>query len=340
MVSTRKFLGRLPEQRAMSFVLGGKGNRITHKGLKTRIGKRVILDANNATARNAAHAEKLEQAVREFDAFIARESARRQSPKILERIMRARKFQSLLRSLGEKKVTAFQLAAILAFQHGLEKEQLKPAIGPLDSLQVNHPKRVFWEGRMTQISQAVNKNLPARLEKLLVGTKRIMDSKEIARALALPWNKQTLTLVNTSMQLLDQMGIAEKHFPAASATGGPVATFSHKMHGALPVRHENAMLEILRAAHSRGQTGATAESLYKPKPFKGKLVGNPNARFIGSSIHRAAAKLKALGLLEIKKQHGGFSYFLSPEGKKLMDNFVRRGEKSYRPLNAYLLGEK
>ncbi len=336
MGSTRKLVGRMSYKSSVGLVLGG--------GLKQRGGKWVSLESREGVRRGNAHS--LENARSYFDGLIRGESVKKGTDARLERLNRSNEYAELLRELP-RVPTAHQLVAIMAFRRGLASDRLKTYLTGLSSLQ-RYPRYVFWEGNLNQIDRAVKRNLPARIEELLAKRQnaQIHDSREIAEKLGMDWKRRDdQTMINASMQLLEQMGLARKGLIHSGDTGtkggGNLATFYHKTHGALPIRHPNSMLEVLKSAYNAG--GAIrAVSLHKVRDVGGIRVGNPNARFNHTTVQNASRRLESLGLVEIvtikatQKSFEKAEIHLTAKGMQLMRGFAKSGGKTSPELEDYL----
>jgi hypothetical protein len=356
MVSPRKHIGKLSTARAALLVFGGVEKRSEtirkHRGIKPRKGLRIKLASRKRIIKTATQ-QRLKQFLRHYEREIKRLSIDKKQSVYLTRLRTTRKLLKSAMKRGIQKPTIYQLAAVLAYEHGLKKEQLLPHLNSLYSIMRSNPGAQFWEGTTTALAHAVRKDLPFRIEEILRKNRLILDSYEIAQQLKISANRQNLSSINVSIQLLDQMDLVQKHPDHAPipSVGSTIVTFSHRQHGALPIRHPSVLLTILEAAHKNGARGVLLTEIYKERVKKdGHKYGNPKANFRDSSVSQAKNKLKTRGLIgertvritrTTKSRTGSTSIseiYLTPEGKKLMDRFARNGRKSFEDLRYYLLG--
>lgn len=346
LVSTRKFFGKLNRKQAVGLVMGKPGK--TRSGLRPRIGPFVELDATKKVIEKAPEPRKALEALQRWREWISGEGRKARTPKRRNELRHQRELLRLLQEFGQRQPTAYQLAASICFQFGLKKNDVAPILGKLVTIEVHYPQFKTWSGTITNVARGVRDDLPYRIEKLLADEKQILDSKEIAEKLGIKWNRKNSLNINYAMQLLNQMQLVEKE-PTHSATPG-IATWAHRKHSALTIRHPNSMLEILEATYKnifeRGENKLETTAVAKPTwDFR----GTPTARFAANSIILSMQKLKQDGLItaERKKRKGagkgGGNYWeisLTEEGKKIMETFYKRGRKSFPTLRRYLLGIK
>ncbi len=344
MVSTRKFVGKLNPQQAIRLVRGKAGKKRT--GLQPRIGRHVRLDSAMQAVKQAHEPEKAKQALQKWLKWIHEQWFKSKTPKRRLELQHQRELLMVLHLFGQRQPTAHQLSAVLALCYGLRKEHLAPRLNTPANIQHRRPQFKTWQGSISMILAATNLDLPYKIEKILANEKKILDSKEIAARIGIEWNSNNAAKINTALQLLNQMAVIEKQ-PMHAAPRTPRATWSHKKHPALEIRHPNTSLEILEAIYENlgknRENRLNLSEIYNPYKHKGREKKGKE-KFSNRAMIFTARALEKSGLVKIQKNRVGKTTFLelalTPEGIRLMEEFYRKGRKSFPLLRRYLLGIK
>lgn len=342
MVSPHRLVGKLSRERASLLVFGGKERQGSkkHKGIRTRTGSRVKINTRKQALASAKEQGK-DRFLKAYSKFIEQKqkSTDTRVKASLVQIMTTRNLLRATMKRGITSPTVYQLLAVHAYTIGLGKEALLPVANHLRNVYQNYKGMVFWNGNPNLLTQAIRQDLPLKIEELLRSEKRILDSREIAQKLGV---KTSPDKINVALQLLDAMGVVEKHLMHSSKNTAR-ATFSHRTHGTLPIVHPNSELSILMAAYESG-AGVQAKELFTQKTIRGKYkTGSVNGEFYSSSITRAARLLVKKGLIAISKdssQHyNPTTYTLTEKGLELMQKFFSNKKRSFRELRETLLWE-
>ena len=345
MISPHKFIGKLPRERASLFVFGGterlQHGTKRHRGIGPRVGSRIKINTRQKVL-DSAKVKGKTRFLRAYSKFIEQKqnSADSQVKKSLVQIRTTRELLRATIKKGISSPTIYQLLAVHAYTVGLGKEQLLPIANHLRNTYQNYKGMVFWTGNPNLLTQAIRQDLPLKIEEMLRHEKRILDSKEIAQRLGI---KNSPDKINVALQLLDAMGLVEKHLMHSSKNTAR-ATFSHRTHGALPITHPNSELTILMVAYTNGATGVQAKKLFTEKTIRGKYkTGSAKGEFYSSSITRASRALERKGLITVSKDstasHNPTTYTLTTRGVELMQKFFSNNKNSFRELRETLLWE-
>ncbi len=247
---------------------------------------------------------------------------------------------------GSEHITPFQLGSILAFTQGLHSSDLAPLISRLDGIERSNPEAQFWHGSARPLTRAVRANLPYRIERLLARKKRIMNTREIAEELELPWNGHTRSLLSSASRLLRQMGVVKPQLPYSSPDSGAIRTLSHSKHGFLPIEHPSVPLTVLKSAYDAGERGVDASELYKLRLSRGRRYGKEDAEFTSTSITKALQGLEGKGFIttetkrRVLKGKGSrpvTSIRLTEKGRDIMAGYNRGSEEHQDMLTRELL---
>ncbi|MBS3057613.1 MAG: hypothetical protein J4415_03205 [Candidatus Diapherotrites archaeon] len=320
------------------------------RGLPVRFGQLIQLGTAERTYNNANNKQRTKEALQKWKDWIEKESKKTQQPEGLIRLKRWRNLLNILAKIGERQPTIYEVAAILARNSGLKKEKLIIPLRMLSAIENRRPQFKTWEGSVRSLYIAVRQNLPYEINKVLEQNKKILNSREIAEKLAISWDTKNQTNINTALQLLNQMGWAEKGLmqPSFSAAGGgAMSTWSYKKHGPLTIRHPNSALYLLESIYKNKDKRTTTNSILKPW-FN--FRGNPKAMLSYRRGLQLIKKLEEKGLIKTERKtkpsHGTLGKVeyieisFTKEGLRIMEKFYRLDRKSFHDLRAYLLGIK
>ncbi|HLD76453.1 MAG TPA: hypothetical protein VI874_05505, partial [Candidatus Norongarragalinales archaeon] len=144
-------------------------------------------------------------AIQRHEIKIRQWAARTSPPRSLARIQSRHALLLILRQRSQR-VRALDLAAALAFQHGLEKDQLlRPLNDAHEANKPYHANGTLFEGTMTVAMQSVKHDALHQVHQLLHQTPRVMTPVEIAMELGLPKEVKYVNRVRTALNLLARM---------------------------------------------------------------------------------------------------------------------------------------
>lgn len=348
--SYRHLLGKLSLSKANELVFGKPGEE--EFGLRTRRGQYTRLDQPNHAMRKAEDPDKLARARNAWLPHLEKQTPGEgaHSPAVTADAVTA--LLRLMQRHGARLPTVHEMAAVLAFHHGLEKNNLEPQIRSMFREERRMRKRAAkkravterkrWEGVTDGLLRAVQFDLPARIEKAMFENPVIMNQAEIAQKLSLSHNDAAYRSINYAMQLLEQANLVRKELPASRQKGGNLACWAHNEHADLPVKHENVPLYILKQIHSGGGEAIKTRDLHKPGK---KIPGNPDAPYNAVNVYKQLRFLQENGLVErgvrAERINGRTLKTawvkLTPLGKEIMDEFQANEGKSFEKLRNCLL---
>ncbi|MDP3741756.1 MAG: hypothetical protein Q8R15_00405 [Candidatus Micrarchaeota archaeon] len=306
---------------------------------KGRFGRGVTTASAERALENAAkqHSAKVAKILGENEAAFSETTneARR------VRLLRQREILTTLAKLGERKLHAYELAAILAFKHGFTSE-LHQYVNTARAL---NKKYSVVNGSLMNVGSTVRNSALKRIHDMLLAEKKPLTGIEIAQKLKI--NPRFGVIPTTSLAILDHMGLVRKLPLVVSEEGGLTFPYLHEEHALNPetkhltVPEQNAAFRLLKALHEKGGAAKCVE-LQKPEDLMGKIRGNPKSTFSRQSIIHNAKNLARFGLITISRVslNGGteLSFQLTSKASKLVGNTLEKMELP-EELRLMLLGQ-
>lgn len=194
-----RMVGRVPFDRALSLPMGRRLPILT----SAREGEKAV--QRRPAVGGPANQTALEEGQRLHSDIITGLLGKRRESKLLP-VLRIR--LDLLERLGRAGVRPdpIQLAAALAFEHGLQRDRLRPALNAAHMAH-RYTGGALSRGTFIPILAAVNMNLPFKVHQKLHETPRVLTPQELLRELGLKPGPANMTRVNTTLRLLDYMGL-------------------------------------------------------------------------------------------------------------------------------------
>jgi hypothetical protein len=206
------------------------------------------------------------------------------------------------------------LAAALAFERGLERERLGPALMAFHMANQEAGGRLYT-GVLNNLLKSVGDDLPRRALETLHKAPRAMHTGELAQAMGLPVNLRVRARLTDALAVLDLMGLTYKLPP------GPhrVYRWIHGCFKGSPVSipKDNLELNILQRLKRRPHKGS--ELILPQRLPRGSLLGSYAGLGTMPAISKAFTRLEQSGLVETRPIKGGREAALSEEGRRLMD---------------------
>ena len=298
-----------------------------------RLGRRVksIRKTRELPALNAAAKSIERNQIKEMQRQIRdlkSKDAETPSKKLFQ--IRARfKLLRKLRRLGESP-HASQLAAALAYTHGLERERLLPVLSAADALG-RHFTNPGYLGDMTDYLKTTRENFPALINDLLHGNAESFTTDEIAARLGLNPAKKNLDYISKALGLLDLMKLAYK-----LPDKGDRTCWTHACHEFRPITLPHWNLDYalgMRLLQGKRQQ----KELATPGNVFGKTFGSSEGLSTFSSINHSVNRLRQAGLVKTESVMSGRAVELTKLGRAI---FTKQSQSPHliETLRSLLIG--
>ncbi len=334
-------IGHLSYAEARSLVLG-RPEQLDY-GLPGPLSSKIILDPERANFAVPANRERFDSALRKWLGNV--EEIAERSGRPVEEVERAeqRSFQNALFHSNLRKPTALELAAIFAWQHGLDKQKMTDELGSLRHIERTVEGGKEWEGDLSGILGAIYKDWPLEIEHLLLRRRRILSTEQIAREVGVNLkNAGERSRLSVALQLLEHAGLARREIPN-STEKGRIDTWAHNAHADLKIEHNNLPLAILKALHHSQKHGLPVRELSGPEAAEKHGIN-----FSRRSVLTALKELASRGLVATAKKttprpvRGAIPqswHILTPRSEELMQDLEANGGKSFQGLRLWLVAE-
>jgi hypothetical protein len=280
------------------------------------------------------------------------------SSKKLERLhaaSRVLRISQNTRKLSGRPPHSLQLLGTMGLLYGLNSDEVKKSATYMNSTSKSYPEDVTWTGSVGTLGSVIrtgivpHENYPTTINAYLAGTGLPSSSKHLCNALNMTLNLSDLNRVNTSLQLLEVMGLVKKLPPLIdlktkmpssvwiSREGKPsISAYVSGLNG--KSHYLNTSMEVLNILLDGPKK---FNELYKLYSYQ--KSGNSAALYSITAIGSAVEFLERAGLVEsetIKRWgHPTMKLWLTSLGRELWNETIITGMLPEN-LIKLILGEK